>query len=174
MGRVQLLTDVTYTALEYVCMNMRAADAREVYALRPHDNPLQLAAESFAAIRGQGRGRIGWWRGRPAAVAAFTEAWPGTWEIWMFGTDEFRNCAIDLIRWFRKEANDILKVCDGRRLQCDSAAYHEEAHRLIRAAGGVEEARFRKYGKHGDDFIRFVWLNGENDAVLRPGFVRVA
>lgn len=155
-------------------MNMREADKREVYALRPHDSPLQLAAEAHAMIKNMGRGRIGWAKGRPAAVCAFTESWPGTWEIWMFGTDDFKTVAIEMVRWFRKEANDILTVCEGRRLHCDSAAYHEEAHKLIKAAGGIEEARFKAYGKNGDEFIRFVWLNGVNDGILKPGFVRAA
>lgn len=169
-----MLTDLEYTPLEYVCMRMRETDKREIYALRPHDNALQLACEAHALIRNSGRGMVGWANGRPAAVCAFTESWPGMWEVWMFGTDDFKNCAIEMLRWFRKEANVILSERLGRRLQCDSAAYHEEAHKMIKALGGLEECRFRAYGKHGDDFIRFVWLNGENDAVLRPKFTRAA
>lgn len=168
------LTDIDYFSLEYVCMNMREEDKREIFALRAHDSPLQLAAEAHAAIKNLGRGRLGWWQGRPVAACAFTESWPGCWEIWMFGTSDFKNVAIEMVRWFRKEANDILSICAGRRLQCDSMATHEEAHKLIKAAGGIEEARFHAYGKGGEDFIRFTWRPGVNDAILRPNFVRVA
>lgn len=169
-----MLTDIDYNSLEYICIHMRECDRREIFALRPHDSELQLAAEAFAMIRGQGRGRIAWAKGKPVAVAAFTENWPGMWEAWMFGTDDFKHGAVDLIRWFRKEANDILSVCEGRRLQCDSSADHHEAHKMIKGLGGVEECRFQCYGKKGEDFIRFVWFNGKNDAVLRPGYVRAA
>jgi hypothetical protein len=169
-----VLTDIDYFALEYICLNMREEDKREVYALRSHDNPILLASEAHSLVKNCGRGRIGWHKGRPAAVCAFTEQWKGTWEVWMFGTDEFRNVAVDMLRWFRKEAVEILSEREGRRLHCDSAAYHEEAHRMIRATGAIEEARFKRYGKDGDDFIRFVWFNGQNDAILKPHFTRVA
>lgn len=169
-----MLTDIDYLSLEYVVLNMRESDRKEIYALRSHDSPLQLAAEAYALIRNTGRGRIAWDKGKPVAVAAFTENWPGCWEAWMFGTDDFKRGAIDLIRWFRKEANEILTVCEGRRLQCDSSADHHEAHKMIKGLGGIEEFRLRKYGKGGEDFIRFVWFNGENDAVLKSGYVRAA
>lgn len=169
-----MLTDINYSAVEYLCMKMRDCDRREIFALRPHNSDLQLAADAFSLIRNTGRGRIAWHKGLPAGCAAFTENWAGCWEIWMFGTDEFKSVVVELVRWFRKEANEILTVCEGRRLQCDSSADHHEAHKLIKAAGGIEEARFEAYGKNGEDFIRFVWLNGKNDAILRPHYTRAA
>lgn len=169
-----MLTDITLSDLEYICLKMREIDKTEIYAIRPHDSPLQLAAEAYHMIRNMGRGRIAWANGRPAAVAAFTESWPGVWEVWMFGTDDFKAAAVPLLRWFRKEARDILANVNGHRLQCDSRADHTEAHRLIKAAGGIEEGLLRRYGKDGSDYIRFVWLNGENDAVLKPHYVRAA
>ena len=167
-----MLTDLDYISLEFICLNMRDIDKREIYALRNHDNPLQLAMEAHAYIRNQGRGRISWVGGKPGAMAAFTEDWPGVWSVWMFGTDDFRAAAIPLLRWVRSEANDILSVCAGHRLQCDSQAGHDEAHKMIMAMGALPEFTMRRYGKDGSDFVRFVWLNGENDAVLRPHYQR--
>lgn len=153
-------------------MGMRERDKAEIYALRDHDNPLQLAMEAHHMIRNKGRGQIAWWQGRPAAMLAFTEDWPGVWSVWMFGTDDFKNVAIDLVRWARKEANEILKVCAGHRIHCDSLSTYEEAHKLIQAAGGRYECEFPKYGKGGEDYKRFVWFNGDNDAILKPHYVR--
>jgi hypothetical protein len=168
-----VLTDIDYTALEFVIMRMRDCDKEEIYALRDHDNPLQLAMEAHYAIRNKGRGRISWVNGRPAALAAFTEEWPGVWYVWMFGTEDFRAAAIPLLRWVRKEANDILSICAGHRLHCDSMVGHDEAHKMIKAMGGLPEgAPMRRLGKHGEDFQRFVWLKGENEAVLKPHYVR--
>jgi hypothetical protein len=177
---VNQLTDIDYTALEYICLNLRDCDKREIYALRNYDNALQLAMDAHAAIRNFGRGRVSWVDGRPAAVAAFTEEWPGVWYVWMFGTKDFKAAAIPLLRWVRKEANAILSVCDGHRLHCDSIVGHHEAHKMIRAMGGLPEFTdkegnplpSRKLGKGGEDFIRFVWLKGENEAVLHPHYVR--
>lgn len=171
-----MLADFNLFSLEYICMHMREVDRVEVFGMQHHDSALQLAHEASYLIKNKGRGIIGWSeRTRlPAAVGAFTEDWPGAWSVWMFGTDDFKDCAVEMLRWFRKEANDILTVCKGRRLQCDSRFDHEEAHKMLRALGAVPEVTLRKYGKDGADYIRFVWFNGENDAVLKPHFTRAA
>jgi len=167
-----MLTDIEYIPLEFVVLKMRERDRQEIYAMRPHDNPLQLAMEAHAQIRNLGRGRIAWWQGKPAAVLAFTEDWPGVWSIWMFGTDDFKNVAIELVRWARKEANEILKVCAGHRIHCDSRSDYADAHKLIIAAGGRAECEFPAYGKDGQAYTRFVWLQSRDSAVLKPHFVR--
>lgn len=169
-----MLTDPTLIDIEFICLNMREKDSEEILALRPHDNPVRLAWEAYHHVLNSGRGKVAWVNGRPAAFAAFTEDWPGTWSVWMCGTDDFKAAAIPLLKWFRTEANEILTVCKGHRLQCDSRADYEEAHKMIRAFGGVEESTLRRYGKDGSDYIRFVWFNGENDAVLKPHYTRAA
>jgi hypothetical protein len=170
-----MLTEITNGALEYICMNLREIDRVEIFAIRPHESPLQLAYEAAYQIRNAGRGRIAWHNGRPAGVFAFCEMWPGMWEVWMFGTDDFSKCAVNLLRWCRKEANEILTVCNGRRLQCDVREGHPEAHKLILALGAIPEGpMMRCYGKDGSSYQRYVWFNGVNDGVLKPHFTRAA
>jgi hypothetical protein len=166
------LTDITLMDVEYICLHMRERDKQEIFGLRPHNSEIRLAWEAYHHILNCGRGRIAWHKGKPAALAAFTESWPGVWDVWMAGTEDFEAAAIPLLRWFRKEANEILSVCNGHRLQCDSRADYESAHKMIEAFGGQREAVLRKLGKDGSDYIRFVWFNGENDAVLKPHFGR--
>lgn len=167
-----MLTDIDILSVEYICLNMREDDKREILAMRPHDSQVMLAWEAYHMIRNNGRGRIAWHDGRPAALAAFTEAWPGHWNVWMFGTKDFRAAAVPLIRWIRDEAREILSVCKGLRLECDSIADHDEAHKMIRALGGKAESEMRNYGKGGETFIKFVWLPNVNDAVLSRHYVR--
>ena len=169
-----MITEVTYISVEYVCLNMRAEDKREILALRESDNLLALACDAHAGIVNKGRGRVAWWKGKPAAVAALTEEWPGVWYAWMFGTDDFRPAAVPLLRWIKHELNDILSLTNAHRLHCDSIIDHVEAHKMIKAMGGLPEFTMRKYGKGGEDFIRFVWFNGENDKVRYSGYVRPA
>jgi hypothetical protein len=170
-----MLTDIDLLSLEYICLNMREIDRVEAFAILPHDNPCRLSWEAHHHILNNGRGKIAWHNGKPAAMAAFTENWTGCWQVWAFGTDDFKAAAIPLLRWFRKEANDILTVCKGHRLQCDSRVGHPEAHKMIVAMGGVPEGEpMRRYGKDGSDYQRYIWLNGEHDAVLKPGFIRAA
>lgn len=170
-----MLTEIDLAALEYICLNMRERDQKEIYNICPHDNPLRLAWESHHMILNQGRGRIAWHDGRPAAIAAFVETWPGVWNVFMWGTRDFNHAAIELLRWFRREARDILSVCKGHRLQCDSLMGFEEAHKMIRAFGGVPEGPpMRAYGKDGSDYQRFVWLKERDSAVLDKHFTRAA
>jgi hypothetical protein len=162
-----MLTEISLPSIEAICYRMRERDKTEVYALRPHDNPYRLAWEVHAVILNQGRGRIAWHDGRPVALMAFTENWPGMWDAWMFGTDEFKSVAINLIRWGRREVVEILKTCNGHRCQCDSRADYDEAHRLLKALGARPEGPpMRRYGKDGADYQRFVWLRGQDDAIL--------
>ena len=167
-----MLSDIDYNSLEYLILNMRAQDRAEIYPLRWHDNPLQLAMEAHANIRNTGRGRVAWYKGRPCAMAAMCEDWPGVWVIWMFGTDDFRNGAVELLRWFRKEANDILTICKGHRIHADSLSTYDEAHKMIEAMGGRKEHTFRHYGKNGEDYTRYVWLKECDSAILQPHYKR--
>lgn len=167
-----MLADLDYFAVEFLCLNMRPQDRDEVLGLMDHDNPLRLAAEVTHQIRNNGRGKIAWHKGRPAALMAFVEIRSGVWEVFMFGTEDFKAVAFELARWCRKEANDILQHCKGHRLQATSRADYDEAHKLIRALGGKPESLLSRYGKDGKDYQVFVWLNGENDAVLKPHYVQ--
>lgn len=167
-----MLKDLNLYDLEYICLNIRDQDREEVLGLQNHDSPLRLAYEATHFIRNNGRSKIAWYKGKPAAFFGFAEIRPGVWEIWMFGTEDFKSVALDLMRWCRKEANDILGHAQGHRLQAMSRAGYDEAHKLIRAMGGVQECVHRRYGKDGSDYICFVWLNGENDAVLKPHYVK--
>lgn len=170
-----MLSDVDLMSIEFIAYNMRECDRTEIFAMLPHDNLYRFAWEAHHVLVNSGRGKIAWHNGRPAALAGFVEQWSGVWQVWMCGTDDFKPAAVPLLRWFRKEANEILTVCKGHRLQCDSRMGHDEAHKMIMAMGGVPEGPpMRRYGKDGSDFQRFVWLNGENDAVLKPGYVRAA
>lgn len=170
-----MLTNVALHELEYICLHMRERDKQEIFGMLSHDSPLRLAWESYHYILNNGRGQIAWHNGRPAAIAAFTETHPGVWNVWAFGTEDFKASAVPLIRWFRKEARDILSVCAGHRLQCDSRADYEEAHKYIMAFGGRPEGPpMKAYGKDGADYQRFVWLKSEDSAILGKHYTRAA
>lgn len=158
------LAEMDIQSLSYVCMNLRASDRDEIFGLRPHDSPLVLAYEMHAAMRNSGRGRIAWHDGKPTAVVGFAEFWPGTWQVILAATPDFRHVARDCLRWVRQTATDLIENHGGRRLQCDSHIEHEEAHRFLKALGAIPEGPpMKRYGKTGDAYQRFVWLAGMND-----------
>ncbi|MEW5705129.1 MAG: hypothetical protein AB1781_11185 [Pseudomonadota bacterium] len=163
-----VLTDIDLVSLEYVCLNMRPIDAVEIYGVRDHDSPIRLAWEAYHMIRNRGRGRIAWHNGRPAAVIALTEDRPGVWQIWMFGTGDFKAVAYACMRWARETVADLIENHGGKRLHCESHEAHTEAHRFLRALGAIAEGPpMRHFGKDGASYQRFVWIAGENDHRLR-------
>jgi hypothetical protein len=161
------LSDITLPDLEFVCLNMREVDRIEVLGVRPHDNLLMLAWEAAALIRNQGRGRIAWANGKPAAVVAVTEDRAGVWQIMMFWTEDFKAVAFACMRWARETLRELVGTGLCRRLQCDSRVGHDEAWRFLMALGAEKEGPpMRGFGKDGGDYQRFVWIKGENDHVL--------
>lgn len=162
------LTDISQGACEAIAFNLRDVDAREIFGLLTHDNPYRLAFEMMATFRNAGRARIAWHNGKPAALVGFAEYRPGVWQVALMGTDDFRNVAIDCLRWVRETATDLMLNHGGRRLQCDSHIDHKEAHRFLKALGAIPEGPpMQQYGKDGSSYQRFVWFAGQNDHVLR-------
>lgn len=160
------LLDIDLGSISYVCQHMRDSDAREIYGLRPHNSSLVLAYEIHTAICNQGRGKVAWHDGKPAAVIGFAEYWPGVWQVILVGTDAFRDVSVDCLRWIRREAADIMRHHGGRRLQCDSRAGNLESQSFLFALGAKREAIMRNYGRDGAVYERYVWLAGENDQFL--------
>lgn len=168
-----MLTEIDYGSLEFICLGMRKIDRDEIYNTRENDNPLQLAFEAHYTFKNKGRGRVAWHNGKPCAVVALTESWPGHWEISMFGTDDLPKAGIEMIRWIRNEISDIFKISAGRRLQCHSREGHPEAHTMIKALGGKPDGPWKEaYGKDGSRYQLYVWLRGVNDQFMDAGYVR--
>ena len=170
-----MLTDIDLPSIEYVCLHLRAADAEEIFAIRPHNSPILLAWEAHYLIRNSGRGRVAWWNGRPSAVIALVEERKGVWSVSMFGTDEFKNVAFTCMRWARATLRELVLEHGAQRLHCDSHVNHHEAHRFLRAMGAVEEGPpMQRFGKDGASYQKFVWLAGVNDQVLAGPGIRSA
>lgn len=145
-------------SIEYICLNLRACDKREIFAMRPHDSPVRLAHEAWYLVTTQGRGAVAWHDGKPAALIALIENWPGVWDAMAFGTDAWRNVAIELMRWGRANVRQVIEDLKGHRLQADSHVDSVDSHRFLRALGAEPEAVLRGYGKDNSDFIRFSWV----------------
>lgn len=163
-----MLREIDLPSLDYICLNMREVDRREVFNVVDHDNPIMLAYQAHYIGVTKGRGRIAWFDGKPAAYIAFSEDRPTVWTVSMFGTDAFRNVAFECMRWARETAADLIDNRNGRRLQCDSHIDHHEAHKFLRALGAEPEGPpMEFYGKDGSSYQRFVWLSGKNDQIIK-------
>ena len=165
-----ILTEIDIQALDYICLNLRDVDKREIYNVLDHDNPIMLAFQAHYVGVSKGRGRIAWWDGRPAVYIAFCEDRPGVWTISMFGTDDFKSVAFECMRWARATIPELINERNGRRLQCDSHVEHHEAHRFLTALGAVKEGPpMKHYGKDGSDYQRYVWIAEDNGIISLRG-----
>lgn len=149
-----------WLTLEFLCFNMRAIDRQEISNMLPSDNPLEWAATIHHACGRDGKG-VGWVariNGRPAATMGVFENFPGCWQLFSFGTDQYVRVLalfkpkLDLMWAFAREHG-------GHRVECKTHAQHITAHALCRIVGFTHEATFRNYGTDGADYLQFarVW-----------------
>jgi hypothetical protein len=137
-------------------MNMRQADALEIFGLRGHDDPALLAKEVVLAAT-YGKAAIATHDGIPAALIGVSPLWPGVWSAWSFGTDQWASCAIELTRYAVRVLRPYLLDRGAHRLQCESRIDHSDAHRWLSALGARPEGVLRGYGRDGADYVMFSW-----------------
>lgn len=146
-----------------VILSMRAADAREVYASRPADDPWALFGDVHAT-----QAASLWFEMlfRPdllgAAVAFFgvSPRAPGVGSAYMIATDELAPLdALALARRVRRVVIPAMIAAGLRRVDCESMEGHAQAHAFLRWAGATAAAAPRRaIGRNGEDFREFAWL----------------
>jgi hypothetical protein len=139
----------------HVVRNMRAEDAREVFANRRGEDPDALAMEIMRTW-----GPLGFvfhHAGRPAAIVGATEMWPGVWCAWLLATDDFPHVALGLTKFVKRGMIPYLVENGAHRCEARSIDGHSQAHRWLRLLGASQEARLRRYGRNGEDFLVFRW-----------------
>lgn len=145
--------------LLYIARNMRAADKEEIYATRWSDDPNRLVDDcmavsalptSYTQIAGIER---------PIAVFGAVQHWPGVWDVWCFGTDEFPRIGFALTKHIRKVMVPLLINRGAHRVHCRSLSSHVEAHEWLKNLGArPDEQKFLKaWGRGGEDFLMFEW-----------------
>ncbi len=147
---------LSFDAATYVALNMRAADAREIFACRWEEDPAALALELTAAVGACG---CAWTAGRerPVAVCGAVELWPGRWSAMMFATDEWPTVARPVTRFVREEAMPLLVGLGCRRCEVRSMATHHAAHRWLVHLGARAEGVHAHEGRNNEAFITYAW-----------------
>jgi hypothetical protein len=140
-----MLTEIDLDSIHYIAFHMRESDKAEIFNLLDHDCPYQFGVEAFETFNNYGRARIGWHNGKPAAVLAVVEERPSVWYISMFGTDDLKHVAHEIIRWSRHNTDLLDPPHNARRMHCDSRVGHEDAHN---AANPFEVEAYARFGHH--------------------------
>ena len=154
MGRGHIVVrDLTWLDCEYVAFHMRAIDKIEIYNNIDTDNEIVFVGLVMQAAA-KGMAWVATFDGRPAGVMGIAERWPGSWEVFAFGTEDFKRVLVALkppleraIKWAKKQG------C--HRIECRSHITHVKAHRLIRLMEFQQEGVLRRYGKDGNDYLVF-------------------
>lgn len=156
----------TYDNILEVAENIRAEDAREIYATRWSESPQALAdhclhAGDFAWVFGDETG--------PIAVVGAVPTWPNVWSVFMFATDRFGKIGLGLTRHVKRVMIPAMVDVGVHRASCYSIEGHEEAHRWLKVLGAEVEHTCKFFGKDGETFYCFSWtLDKVSDYVHFP------
>lgn len=145
-----------------ICLNMRAADADEIYNVRHTSlaTPESLAEVVMSIKSIGGLAFIAYGKdGEPIACFGASEHWKGMWSVFMFATDRFSEVSLTVTRYLKKNMMPFVKSMGARRAECMSAKSHTVAHEWLRALGAAIEGTKEKYGATGEDYYCFVWIN---------------
>lgn len=146
-----------------VCLNLRPADAREVFATRHDDNGYNLFVDLKNA---QGAALISEivWRGgklgRPVAILGIFGRTPGVATAIMLATDELTAAeGRAAVRRVRRSYTPRLIAHGVHRVDCQSHEAHSDAHRFLAATGARRGDVRPAVGREREGFIEFYWLH---------------
>lgn len=152
------LVDPNAFDVTWIARNMRADDARELFATRYDDDPDRLALDVLT------RWGPMWWvagstkHNRPIAVIGATQLWPMVWQVGMFATDEFDQIGLGLTRWVIRSMIPAIREIGVHRAEAKSIEGHDVAHRWLEMLGAVRDPTpLDQYGRGGETFHNFVW-----------------
>ncbi len=154
-GQVRMVRATSVDAVA-VARAMRAADRREVMALRPAGTdpagPILEAvaadgAWSFCARRG----------GRAVAVVGAVEMRPALWSVYLVATEDWPAVATAVTRFVRRTLVPGLLAAGANRAECRSIEGHRTAHRWLERLGAVREADLVDCGPGRETFRLYAW-----------------
>lgn len=159
------VSDLEWLALEFIAFNLRDEDRQEIMNNLPIRNNLYLCQTVMSAVAEKGVGWTVGFRGRPALAFGTFEQWPGNWQVFLFGTNDFQKALVAVKPLYERAVNHA-RTNGGRRLECRSHSDHTAAHRLLRILGWQCEGVLRRYGADGADYLQFAKLIRTTNATL--------
>jgi hypothetical protein len=158
---VELIAEPPYDDVLFVAQSMRPSDRAEIFATQWTDTPDELAA----AVVNSGAFRWGAYiDGVPVAMIGAAPRWPGSWQAWAFGTNEFPRVARTLTRHARRFMQPALINAGARRMDAYALASHAQSNLWLRALGATPGNVLENWGKQGETFVCFTWLRKDNAA----------
>lgn len=145
--------------LLYIARNMRDKDKEEIYATRWSESPNALVDDVLhvAALPGSYSAIVG--LERPIAVVGAVQPWPGVFDVWCFGTNEFPRIAFSLTKHIRRVMIPHLIELGAHRAHCRALASHQQARDWLHNLGArpADDRPKKAWGKNREDFIEYSW-----------------
>ena len=155
------LVPITLDDLTQIALNMRAADAEEIFAVRYDDDTLgnraALALETVVTVRQRGLARVARIDNMPVAVIGAVEVARGRWSGFAFATDDWFCVWRAATHWALTVLGPALVQAGARRFEVVTADWRTDVHRWLARLGGVCEGHHRAYGRDGTDYLTYAW-----------------
>lgn len=157
-----IVRDATALDIETVVTDMRAADAREVYAGRFTDDPAALIAD-LAAARRYAIVFLALCAGEfdPIALIGAHLRAPGVAAVTMIATDRWAEIAWPATRYVIRTAIPVFLAPNVHRAQCEAWEGNDVSRAWLETLGFEAEGTLQAYGKNRDNFVQYAWLNLE-------------
>lgn len=144
--------------LLYIARNMRAADRAEIEATRFSSSPNYLVDDCMAAAAMPDSYTAIVGLDKPIAVFGAVKPWPGVYDVWCFGTEDFRKIAFSLTKHIRRVVIPLLVERGFHRAHCRSMSTHTDAHAWLETLGAKRsEWPLKAWGKNREDFVMYEW-----------------
>lgn len=145
---------LTEISVARVALNMREADADEIFATRWSYDPLDLARQivQLATI-----GFVACLDRDPVAVVAATPIAPTTMAVGMFATSLWPKVALSTTRFARRLIQASVTEGQIHRAECRSISGHQQAHDWLELLGAVREAELPDMGRNRETFFLYAW-----------------
>lgn len=158
--RAPELPSITPAAARHIVQHLRAQDRREIEATNWDMNPVRMVDKIMALESFTFYAKV---NDTPAALIGGFPMWPGVWQVYAYGTDDFDRVAPTLTKFALRFMVPAITNSGGHRAQCDSIEGHDKAHRWLEMMGYENEGPMRKFGRHGETFYRFARVTGDDD-----------
>ena len=154
----------TYKGMIHIVENLRARDREEIFCTRWDEGEPQLVADCMNVVGLPTSYTVmAYINNKAVAVLGACQPWPGLWDVWCFGTDDFDQVSHLLTKHIHRKMIPTLLERGARRAHCRSLATHTKAHEWLESMGAsVDRARpLKAWGKNGEDFLMFEWQREE-------------
>lgn len=152
----QATPDLVY----FVSKNMRDRDFQEVNAIRWEDDrekmanglALQYGDKQFCMCIG--------YDNEPIAILMGVSMHPTLWSIGFWATESFPKIKKYVTKFIANEFSEAMYTAGARRIECKSIVGYNDVHKWLKLLGFVQGDTEKHYGKNGEDFITFYWVEG--------------